>query len=131
MASTGWSGAAASPNEIPKMTSGNQVTILDSTFDRDGPKVIFGIEPSIRRIFEFAAAATVVILLGPIFLATAIAIKLNSRGPIFVREPQLGSSNRVIEVRAQPTPALFNVLRGEMSLIDLLRAIGRDGVLLP
>jgi lipopolysaccharide/colanic/teichoic acid biosynthesis glycosyltransferase len=95
----------------------------------------------------------------PIFLATAIAIKLNSRGPIFVREPQPGSSNRVIEVFKfrsvtscaersiwpRPTwiaqvlgdtglsqlPHLFNVLRGEMSLIDLLRAIGRDGVLLP
>ena len=28
-------------------------------------------------------------------------------------------------------PQLFNVLRGEMSFVDLLRAIGRDGVFLP
>ena len=58
------------------MTSSNQVTILDSTFDRDGPKVMFGIEPRIRRIFEFAAAATGAVLLAPIFLMAAIAIKL-------------------------------------------------------
>jgi polysaccharide biosynthesis protein PslA len=97
-------------------------------------------------------------LLSPIFLMTAIAIKLDSRGPIFVREPQLGPSNRVIQAfrfRSVTTrtersiwprpnwitqvlggtgldqlPQLFNVLTGEMSLADLLRAIGRD-VFLP
>jgi lipopolysaccharide/colanic/teichoic acid biosynthesis glycosyltransferase len=159
MASTGWSGAAASPNEIPKMTSSNQVTILDSTFDRDGPKVMFGIAPRIRRIFEFAAAATGAVLLAPIFLMAAIAIKLDSPGPIFIRDSQLGPSNRVVQVfrfrlattRAKKDmwqrpnwialvlggtdldrlPQLFNVLIGEMSLADLLRAIGRDGVFLP
>jgi lipopolysaccharide/colanic/teichoic acid biosynthesis glycosyltransferase len=137
------------------MTSSNQVTILDSTFDRDGPKVMFGIEPRIRRIFEFAAAATGAVLLAPIFLMAAIAIKLDSRGPIFIRDSQLGPNNRVVPVfrfrlakrdiwqrsnliglvlngtGVDHLPRLFNVLRGEMSLADLLRAIGRDGAFLP
>jgi lipopolysaccharide/colanic/teichoic acid biosynthesis glycosyltransferase len=78
------------------MTSSNQVTILDSTFDRDGPKVMLGIEPRIRRIFEFAAA-TGAVLLAPIFLMAAIAIKLDSRGPIFIRDSQLGPNNRVFQ----------------------------------
>jgi lipopolysaccharide/colanic/teichoic acid biosynthesis glycosyltransferase len=137
------------------MTSSNQVTILDSTFDRDGPKVMLGIEPRIRRIFEFAAAATGAVLLAPIFLMAAIAIKLDSRGPIFIRDSQLGPSNRVVPVfrfrlakrgiwqrpnliglvlngtGVDHLPQLFNVLRGEMSLADLLRTIGRDGAFLP
>ena len=66
------------------MTSSNQVIILDSTFDRDGTKVMFGKE-RFYRVFEFAATATGVVLLAPIFLMAAIAIKLNSRGPIFIQ----------------------------------------------
>jgi hypothetical protein len=89
-------------------------------------------------------------------LMTAIAIKLESRGPIFICEPQFGPRNRMIQVfkfRSVTTraktgirqrtawislvlggtgldqlPQLFNVLRGEMPLAALLRAIGRDGV---
>jgi lipopolysaccharide/colanic/teichoic acid biosynthesis glycosyltransferase len=73
---------------------------------------------------------------------------------VAIREPQFGRSNRVIQVLKfrfvrsgswhRPTriglvlggtgldhlPQLFNVLRGEMSLADLLRAIARDGVFL-
>jgi hypothetical protein len=150
--------APASPSEIPKMTSSNPVTILDSTFDRDGTKVMFGTE-RFYRVFEFAATATGVVLLAPIFLMAAIAIKLNSRGPIFIRDSQLGPNNRVIEVfkfRIATTaakrgirqrtnriglvldgtgvdhlPQFFNVLRSELSLADVLRAIRRDGVFLP
>jgi lipopolysaccharide/colanic/teichoic acid biosynthesis glycosyltransferase len=85
----------------------------------------------------------------------AIAIKLDSRGPIFIRDSQLGRSNRAVPVfrfrlaksgvwqrpnliglvlngtGVDQLPQLFNVLIGEMSLADLLRTIGRDGVFLP
>jgi lipopolysaccharide/colanic/teichoic acid biosynthesis glycosyltransferase len=135
------------------MSSSDQ-RVCDSTHVRDDTEAMFGTGPRIYRIFEFAAAGTGVILLAPIFLVTAIAIKLESRGPIFIREPQFGRSNRVIQVLKfrfvrsgswqRPTriglvlggtgldqlPQLFNVLRGEMSLADLLRAIARDGVFL-
>jgi polysaccharide biosynthesis protein PslA len=97
----------------------------------------------IHRMFDFVAAATGVILLAPIFLVTAIAIKLDSDGPIFIREPKFGHGSRKIqlfkfrfmsqchstpprltrigqilpETSIDELPQLFNVLRGELSII--------------
>ena len=97
----------------------------------------------IHRAFDFAAAAMGVILLAPIFLITSIAIKLDTDGPIFVREPMLGHGNRRIhlfkfrfvstrgrgdtlpmrigqalsETGIDELPQLFNVLLGELSII--------------
>jgi lipopolysaccharide/colanic/teichoic acid biosynthesis glycosyltransferase len=99
----------------------------------------------IHRMFDCVAAATGLILLAPIFLVTAIAIKLDSHGPIFIREPRFGESNRSIqlfkfrlvsghgdgktparltrlggilcETGIDELPQLFNVLRGELSMI--------------
>jgi lipopolysaccharide/colanic/teichoic acid biosynthesis glycosyltransferase len=93
------------------------------------------------RTFDFAAAALGAILLALIFLVTAIAIKLDSDGPIFIREPKFGYGNqkiqlfkfRLMSARRSGTltrigqflsetgidelPQLFNVLRGELSII--------------
>ena len=99
----------------------------------------------IHPTFDFAAAAIGVILLAPILLITSIAIKLDSDGPIFVREPMFGPGNRRIqlfgfrfvstreggnapacftrigqalsETGIRELPQLFNVLRGELSII--------------
>ena len=98
-----------------------------------------------HRILELAAAVTGVILLAPILLVTAIAIKLDSDGPIFIREPKFGHGNRKIQlfkfrlvsacrdgtIRERSTrigqilsetgidevPLLFNVMRGELSIV--------------
>jgi len=111
---------------------------------RGGAKLMSGSE-RIRRMLDFAAAATGVILLAPIFLVTATAIKLDSDGPIFIREPMFGHGNRRIqllkfrlvsgcgdgnipahltrlgrvlcETGIDELPQLFNVLRGELSII--------------
>ena len=137
------------------MTSSNQVTILDSTFDRDDTEVMIGIGPAFAAYSNSLRRQQALVLLAPIFLMAAIAIKLDSRGPIFIRDSQLGPSNRVVPVfrfrlakrgiwqrsnliglvlngtGVDHLPQLFNVLRGEMSLADLLRTIGRDGAFLP
>jgi lipopolysaccharide/colanic/teichoic acid biosynthesis glycosyltransferase len=108
---------------------------------RGGSELMFWPEP-LQRSLDFAAAAMGVILLAPIFLVTSIAIKLDSNGPIFVREPMFGHGNRRIqlfkfrfvstggdgnpgrptrvgqalsETRIDELPQLFNVLRGELS----------------
>ena len=65
----------------------------DQSTGRDGHALargdtgpMFGLEPNIHRIFDFVLAAMGVMLFSPILLITSIAIKLESRGPIFVRE---------------------------------------------
>lgn len=109
-----------------------------------------------RRIFDLVVATMSLILLAPILLLTTIAIKIESRGPILTREVLHGYRNRAIDVRKfrttsvyawreRPTrvgqilrqsgidelPLLLNVVRGEMSITDLLRAARRDGVFRP
>jgi lipopolysaccharide/colanic/teichoic acid biosynthesis glycosyltransferase len=111
---------------------------------RGSTKLVLGSE-RIRRMLDFVAAATAVILLAPIFLVTVIAIKLDYDGPIFIREPMFGHGNRRIqllkfrmvtgykkdsthprltqlgrilrETGIDELPQLFNVLRGELSII--------------
>lgn len=122
---------------------------------RDDTEPMCNLYPTIHRIADFVAAAIAVILLAPILLVTSIAIRLESRGPVLIREPALGCNNRVIkafkfrfvtvdysgtpkrltgigrilcETGIDELPHLFNVLRGEMSIADLLRAGRRTGI---
>ena len=67
----------------------------NATEGRGGAEPMLGSE-RIQGVFDFVAAATGIILFAPIFLVTSIAIKLDSNGPIFIREPMFGHSNRRI-----------------------------------
>jgi Undecaprenyl-phosphate glucose phosphotransferase len=51
-----------------------------------------------KRVFDLFFASLALVLLSPVFLATAIAIKLNSKGPVIFRQKRHGFNNRVIEV---------------------------------
>lgn len=46
-----------------------------------------------KRIFDLAVAIPAVILLGPLLITVAICIKLDSRGPVFFRQPRVGRNN--------------------------------------
>lgn len=98
-----------------------------------------------KRVCDIGAAIAGLALFSPIFLITALAIKLESQGPIFIREIISGHDNRAIrfikfrvatctngngmsrhvthvgqilgQTGIEELPQLINVLRGEMSIL--------------
>jgi Undecaprenyl-phosphate glucose phosphotransferase len=51
-----------------------------------------------KRVFDFVAAATGLLMLSPLLIMVAIAIKLDSRGPVLFRQRRHGYNNETIEV---------------------------------
>jgi lipopolysaccharide/colanic/teichoic acid biosynthesis glycosyltransferase len=51
--------------------------------------------PILKRAFDFAVAAAGLILLSPVFLITALLIKLDSPGPVFFRHTREGRGGKV------------------------------------
>jgi exopolysaccharide biosynthesis polyprenyl glycosylphosphotransferase len=52
----------------------------------------------IKRLFDFAVACIATILLSPILLAAALAVKLTSPGPVLFRQPRMGLDARSFEI---------------------------------
>jgi len=51
-----------------------------------------------KWVFDRVVAVTALVLLSPVMIATAIAIKLNSPGPVFFRQKRHGFNNELIEI---------------------------------
>ncbi|RYY25584.1 MAG: exopolysaccharide biosynthesis polyprenyl glycosylphosphotransferase [Sphingomonadales bacterium] len=63
----------------------------------DGPLSRF--DAALKRTFDLIVAGTSLLLLLPLLVATAIAIKLESKGPIFFVQTRIGQGNRIFRVR--------------------------------
>jgi Undecaprenyl-phosphate glucose phosphotransferase len=63
-------------------------------FDRP----IAGWDSVLKRAFDLAFGVLALVLVSPIMLATALAIKLDSRGPVLFRQKRYGFNNELIEV---------------------------------
>ncbi|SLN27259.1 WecB/TagA/CpsF family glycosyltransferase [Pseudooctadecabacter jejudonensis] len=78
----------------------------------------------LRRTLDVAVAGTAAFLLAPLFAATAIAIKLDSRGPVFFRQTRVGQDGRefpMLKFRSMHQDA-------EARRADLLASSDRDGI---
>lgn len=52
----------------------------------------------IKPVFDFSISIIALILLSPLFLVVAIAIKLNSPGPVFFLQERLGQNGRIFKI---------------------------------
>jgi lipopolysaccharide/colanic/teichoic acid biosynthesis glycosyltransferase len=54
--------------------------------------------PAYKRMFDLAGALAGLLLLLPLFIAIAVAIKATSRGPVFFRQYRYGYRNRLFRI---------------------------------
>jgi len=102
-------------------------TYVDSLYGR--PMLVFRSAPDtswpvvIKRGIDFVGSAALLVLLGPVMLATAVAIKLTSPGPILFRQRRAGINGRpftMLKFRSMVTDAeqrrheleVFNEMKG-------------------
>lgn len=91
------------------------VPVLD-IFD----KPINGWDKVLKPAFERIAGACALLLLAPIMVLAAIAIKLDSRGPVFFRQRRYGFNNELIEIWK------FRSMRADQLDHDASRLVARD-----
>lgn len=85
-----------------------------------------------KRAFDWLSAMGFLVLYAPLLLAAAVAIKLDSRGPVFVRQPRIGRSGksfRLIKFRsmyvdAGPRTEVFSI-HGDPRITRVGRIIRR------
>ncbi len=74
----------------------------------------------IKRAFDVFCSAILLVLFSPLMLLTALAIKLDSPGPVFFKQRRYGFNNEVIEVLK------FRSMRHELADPDAKQAVTRD-----
>jgi lipopolysaccharide/colanic/teichoic acid biosynthesis glycosyltransferase len=53
---------------------------------------------AVKRVSDRTVAAVVIVVLSPILLLVALAIKLDSRGPVFFRQDRVGRQGKIFRV---------------------------------
>lgn len=61
------------------------------------PKLV-GIQAGLKRGFDIIGATLAMIMLSPVFLITAIAVKVGSSGPIFYKQERVGTLGEVFQM---------------------------------
>ncbi len=82
---------------LPERTSETKMIEEIPTIRFKSPP-IFGVNFWIKRILDVIAASAILIVISPILIITAIAIKQTSPGPIFYRQERVGLKGRRFKV---------------------------------
>ena len=86
------------------------------------PPVFEGVDFALKRTFDLVGATLLLLVLSPVMLGAAIAIKLSSRGPVLYRSPRPGIGGRSFECLKFRT-----MVRGAERLQDHLEAHNEMG----
>ena len=54
--------------------------------------------PDAKRVFDLVGGALILLALGPLMLAVAVAIRLDTRGPVLFRQTRLGRGGRTFRI---------------------------------
>lgn len=73
-----------------------------------------------KRLFDLALALAALLFLAPLMVVVAICIKLDSRGPVFFRQPRVGRNNLPFQIYK------FRSMRQESSDLSGTRSTSRD-----
>jgi exopolysaccharide biosynthesis polyprenyl glycosylphosphotransferase len=72
-------------------STGPIVTFAGMSFVRVYPKPLRGYQAVLKRGLDLLGSIILVLALSPLLVAVAVAIKLDSRGPVFFRQPRVGA----------------------------------------
>jgi exopolysaccharide biosynthesis polyprenyl glycosylphosphotransferase len=101
-----WSSALAGANVDAEIMTPELESIGALGLRRHGkvPTLLVGCGPlalrdrAVKRLFDIAVSVTALLLLLPVFALTALAVRLESPGPVFFRQQRLGRSNRLFGI---------------------------------
>jgi exopolysaccharide biosynthesis polyprenyl glycosylphosphotransferase len=62
------------------------------------PPVFAGTDWVVKRAFDYVVSIGVMVLLAPVWVAIALAVKLSSRGPVIYRDQRIGVNERSFEM---------------------------------
>jgi len=81
--------------ESPMATNGQRTTAPDKhEYEGIPPGVVAGETSPWKRVIDVAACGTAVAILWPVFATAAVLIKLDSHGPVLVRQRRVGLDGR-------------------------------------
>jgi len=83
-----------------------------------------------KRIFDFIASLSGLLMLSPVFVVISIWIKLDSTGPIFFRQKRIGQFTRIFEIYKFRTMIVNAEALGELITVANDRRITRPGAFL-
>jgi len=87
-----------------------------------------------KRSFDLVVAIVGIILLAPIFIIFAVAIKLESKGPVFFKQERIGLNNRAFQIlkfrsmRPSPDQAFKGTERGDPRITRIGALIRRTSI---